>query len=216
MTDIKIRPDNKPKLNIPWLLKMAWRDTRRSRGKLVLFLSSIVLGIAALVAINSFRDSLQVAIDEKARTLIGADLVMGMNKEPDSLALALVDSVRTLGERSDENRMLSMVYFVKSNATRLVQVRALEGGFPYFGTIETEPEDASRTFRQDRRALVDYNLMLQYDAKPGDSVRVGALTFEIAGALHRIPGQTAMTAAVAPVVYIPRQYLPETGLIQRG
>jgi putative ABC transport system permease protein len=216
LTDIKIRPDNKPKLNIPWLLKMAWRDTRRSRGKLVLFLSSIVLGIAALVAINSFRDSLQVAIDEKARTLIGADLVMGMNKEPDSLALALVDSVRTLGERSDENRMLSMVYFVKSNATRLVQVRALEGGFPYFGTIETEPVEASHTFRQDRRALVDYNLMLQYDAKPGDSVRVGALTFEIAGALHRIPGQTAMTAAVAPVVYIPRQYLPETGLIQRG
>ncbi|WP_461488251.1 ABC transporter permease [Pontibacter sp. HJ8] len=195
---------------------MAWRDTRRNRGKLVLFLSSIVLGIAALVAINSFRDSLKLAIDAKARTLIGADLVMGMNKEPDSLAQALVDSVSTLGRRSDENRMMSMVYFEKSNATRLVQVRALEGEFPYFGSIETEPETASRTFRQARRALVDYNLMLQYDAKPGDSVRVGAQTFVIEGALHRIPGQTAMTAAVAPVVYIPRQYLPETGLIQRG
>ncbi|WP_051080658.1 ABC transporter permease [Pontibacter roseus] len=195
---------------------MAWRDTRRSRGKLVLFLSSIVLGIAALVAINSFRDSLQVAIDDKARTLIGADFVMGMNKEPDSLSMALIDSVKTLGERSDENRMLSMVYFVKTNATRLVQVRALEGGFPYFGSIETEPAAASRTFREDRRALVDYNLMLQYEAKPGDSIRVGNLTFAIEGALHRIPGQTAMTAAVAPVVYIPRQYLPETGLVQRG
>jgi putative ABC transport system permease protein len=216
LPDKKIHPDHKPKLNIPWLLKMAWRDTRRSRGRLLLFLSSIVLGIAALVAINSFRDSLKVAIDAKARTLIGADLVMGMNKEPDSLALALVDSVSSLGRRSDENRMLSMVYFVKSNATRLVQVRALEGEFPYFGAIETEPAEASRTFRQDRRALVDHNLMLQYEAQPGDSVRVGALTFEIAGALHRIPGQTAMTAAVAPVVYIPRQYLPETGLIQRG
>ncbi|MHC2990201.1 ABC transporter permease [Pontibacter sp. HJ8] len=216
MSENNFHPDKKSKLNIPWLLRMAWRDTRRNRGKLVLFLSSIVLGIAALVAINSFRDSLKLAIDAKARTLIGADLVMGMNKEPDSLAQALVDSVSTLGRRSDENRMMSMVYFEKSNATRLVQVRALEGEFPYFGSIETEPETASRTFRQARRALVDYNLMLQYDAKPGDSVRVGAQTFVIEGALHRIPGQTAMTAAVAPVVYIPRQYLPETGLIQRG
>ncbi len=195
---------------------MAWRDTRRSRGKLLLFLSSIVLGIAALVAINSFRNSLQQAIDEKARSLIGADLVMAMNKEPDSLAAMLVDSVSNLGRVSNENRLLSMVYFVNSNATRLVQVRALEGDFPYFGTIETDPDNASRTFRQARRALVDYNLMLQYEARPGDSIRVGNQSFLIEGALHRIPGQTAMTAAIAPVVYIPRQYLSETGLIQRG
>ncbi|MBD1396138.1 ABC transporter permease [Pontibacter sp. JH31] len=215
MSDTKPNPD-KPQLNIPWLLKMAWRDTRRSRGRLALFLSSIVLGIAALVAINSFRDSLQLAIDEKARTLIGADLVMGMNKEPDSLSMAIIDSVGTLGKRSDENRMMSMVYFVNSNETRLVQVRALGGEFPYFGAIETKPKEASRSFREDRRALVDHNLMLQYEAEVGDSIRVGALTFAIEGALHRIPGQTAMTAAVAPVVYIPRQYLPETGLIQRG
>ncbi|QCR24929.1 ABC transporter permease [Pontibacter sp. SGAir0037] len=195
---------------------MAWRDTRRNRGKLVLFLSSIVLGIAALVAINSFRDSLQVAIDEKARSLIGADMVIAINKEPDSVSIALVDSIAALGKRSDENRLLSMVYFERTNVTRLVQVRALEGEFPYFGTIETEPENASRSFRNGRKALVDYNLMLQYDAKSGDIIRVGQQSFQIEGELHRIPGQTALTAAVAPVVYIPRQFLPETGLMQRG
>jgi len=197
-------------------LQLAWRDTRRSRGKLMLFLSSIVLGIAALVAINSFRESLQQAIDEKAKTLIGADLVIGTNSKPDSLATVLVDSVRSLGRRSDENRLLSMVYFTNSNGTRLVQVRALEGDFPYFGAIETEPAAASRSFRQGRRALVDHNLMLQYQANPGDSVRIGDTTFEIAGALHKIPGQSALTATVAPAVYIPRQYLDETRLMQRG
>lgn len=203
-------------LRLKWLLKMAWRDTRRSRGRLLLFLSSIVLGIAALVAINSFRYSLNIAIDDKAKTLIGADLVMGMNREPDSVAVALVDSVKSLGSRSDENRLASMVYFIKSDATRLVQVRALEGDFPYFGEIETVPEEASRTFRQGQNALVDYNLLLQYEAHPGDSIRVGNLKFKITGALHHIPGQTALTTAIAPVVYIPRRFLPETGLMQRG
>ena len=52
--------------------------------------------------------------------------------------------------------------------------------------------------------------MLQFDATPGDSIKVGNLTFEIAGALHKIPGQTAITATVAPAVYIPRRYLEET------
>ncbi|MFQ5448344.1 MAG: hypothetical protein ACE5FF_15575, partial [Saprospiraceae bacterium] len=42
-----------------WLLKMAWRDSRRNRGRLLLFISSIVIGIAALVAINSFSGNLQ-------------------------------------------------------------------------------------------------------------------------------------------------------------
>ena len=40
-------------LNFPWLLKMAWRDSRRNRSRLLLFVSSIILGIAAMVAIYS-------------------------------------------------------------------------------------------------------------------------------------------------------------------
>ena len=40
-------------LNFSWLLKMAWRDSRRNRSRLLLFVSSIILGIAAMVAIYS-------------------------------------------------------------------------------------------------------------------------------------------------------------------
>ena len=37
--------------NLNWLIKMAWRDSRRNRGRLLLFTSSIIIGIAALVGI---------------------------------------------------------------------------------------------------------------------------------------------------------------------
>ena len=50
-------------MNTSWLFRMAWRDSRRSRQRLLLFMSAIVLGIAALVAINSFGDNL-ARIDE--------------------------------------------------------------------------------------------------------------------------------------------------------
>jgi predicted lysophospholipase L1 biosynthesis ABC-type transport system permease subunit len=39
-------------------LQFAWRDSRRGRRRLLLFLSAMALGVAALVAIQSFSDQL--------------------------------------------------------------------------------------------------------------------------------------------------------------
>ena len=107
-----------------------------------------------------------------------------------------------------------MIYF--KTGTRLIQVRALEGAFPYYGKLETTPSSAAQTFRNHRAALIDKTLMLQYNAKTGDSVRVGELSFVIAGSLQKAPGQTGLSASIAPVVYIPLRYLEETGLLQKG
>ncbi|MBD0293985.1 MAG: hypothetical protein ICV84_02110, partial [Flavisolibacter sp.] len=70
----------KTALNFPWLLKMAWRDSRRNRLRLLLFVSSIILGIAALVAIYSLGENMRQEIDNQAATLIGADLELSSNK----------------------------------------------------------------------------------------------------------------------------------------
>src|SRR5471030_2734614 len=117
------------KLNLPWLFKMAWRDSRRNRSRLFLFISSIILGIAALVAIYSFGDNLRQNIDDQAATLIGADLVFSANK-PATLAIQkLIDSLGT--DKSQEKSFVSMVLFPKAGGTRLVLVKALQGTFPY-------------------------------------------------------------------------------------
>ena len=63
-----------------WTARMAWRDSRRSRRRLLLFLSSMVLGVAALVAINAFGENLERAVDEQAKTLLGADLSLESNQ----------------------------------------------------------------------------------------------------------------------------------------
>ena len=50
-----------------WIWKMAWRDSRGSRKRLLLFLSSMVIGVAALVAINSFGENLERAVRDVGR-----------------------------------------------------------------------------------------------------------------------------------------------------
>ena len=193
---------------------MAWRDSRRSRSKLLLFTSSISIGIAALVGINSFKENLQDEIDIQAKALLGADLVINTNKPVTREARSLLDSIGS--ERSSESTFASMIYFPRTDGTRLVQIRALSGPYPYYGSIETEPYYAAGDLQNGQYALVDEKLMLQYDVNIGDEVKVGKTTFKITGKLKKIPGQSGISTAVAPVVYIPYYYLYETGLIKKG
>ncbi|RQO79430.1 ABC transporter permease [Pedobacter sp. KBW01] len=204
----------KQRIKLSWLLKMAWRDSRKNRSRLLLFISAIVLGIAALVAVYSFKDNLQKDIDAQAKELTGADLVLDSRKGVSNVMNNMLD---TLGdERSQEKTFASMIYFQKGGGSRLVQMKALKGKYPYYGAIETIPVAAAKSFQLDRNALVDKTLMLQFDAKVGDSVKVGDLSFKILGTLTKAPGQTGISASIAPTVYIPLQYLEKTNLIKTG
>jgi len=200
--------------NIPWLAQMAWRDSRRSRSRLFLFISSIILGIAALVAIYSLGNNLNDEVNNQAATLLGADLEISSNQPATPAIKHLLDSLGN--QRSEQRNFASMVLFTKNNGTRLVQGRALEGAFPYYGSLETAPISAGISFRNKQEALVDETLMLQYNAKVGDSIKVGNINFAIAGKLLNAPGQTGFSSSIAPIVYIPLQYLNETGLTQKG
>jgi putative ABC transport system permease protein len=206
--------DATKRLNLPWLLKMAWRDSRRNRSRLLLFISSIILGIAALVAIYALGDNMRHEIDQQAASLLGADLQITSNREPEGAIRQLTDSLG--GQRSEERSFSSMAYFPKDGGSRLVQVRALQGAFPYYGDLETEPASAGRTFRNSQSAVVDQTLLLQFGAQVGDSVQLGSLRFRIAGNLMSAPGRTGLSASVAPVIYIPLHYLESTGLSQKG
>lgn len=195
---------------------MAWRDSRRSRQRLLLFISAIVLGIAALVAINSFGDNLARSIDEQARELLGADLTLSWNRPPSRQTQQLA---KTFGrDRAYEVSFASLVSIPKTGGVRLAQVKGLQGNFPYYGTWEVEPTSAVTSFRRasSRTALVDDALLVQLGAQPGDSVKVGNQSFLIAGRVLKTPGQAAIAATVAPTVFIPNQSLANTGLLQRG
>lgn len=186
-----------------WILIMALRDFRRNLSRLLLFVSSIVVGIAALVAISSFGENLTKDIDNQAKELLGTDLALENNKP---IGNQKVDSLAT--EMAAEVNFASMVAFPSTGASRLTQVRALEGNFPFYGKLETIPENGDADFRSGgRKALVERNLMAQFNAQVGDEIKVGAVTFTIAGELQKVPGQTGITASVAPAVYIPMAYL---------
>lgn len=192
---------------------MAWRDAKASRARLLLFMASIILGIAAVVSIQLFSSNLKDNIQLQSKALMGADFIIDSRQAPTERAKAIIDS---LNPQASEVNFVSMIAFPKNGGTKLVKVRGLEGAFPFYGTIDTEPYSAATSYQDLGGALVDATLLLQYNVKPGDSIKVGEITIPIAGSLKAIPGSTAISTSVAPPVIIPYRFIEDTKLLQFG
>jgi len=192
---------------------MAWRDAMASKSRLLLFMASIILGIAAVVSIQLFSQNLTDNIQRQSKSLMGADFIIDSDAIPNERAQAIIDSLKP---DATEVNFVSMIAFPKNGGTKLVQVHGLEGNFPFYGTIDAEPAIAASNYQSSGGALVDATLMLQYNIKPGDSIKIGELTLPISGSLKSIPGSNAISTSVAPLVVLPYRFIEATKLLQFG
>lgn len=200
-----------------WILSMAYRDSRKNRSRLFLFISSIILGIASLVAMNSFNENLKRDINNQAAELIGADLELQSNRKPNEETLKFIDSIKSLSlDFSMEERFLSMVRFSKGQGSRFVQVRAVQGVFPFYGTMVTKPSESFEQFGQKNGALLDNSLLLQFNAQINDTIHLGNNQIPILGGLLSQTGRPSISGAMAPNVYVRLSDLQGSGLQQAG
>ncbi|WP_300437894.1 FtsX-like permease family protein [Christiangramia sp.] len=202
------------KAGFKWLLKMAFRDGKASKRKLVLFMASIVLGIAAVVSIQSFSNNLKENIALQSKSLMGADYIIDSDKIPNKRVSFIMDSLG--GPEAREINFASMAAFPGNEGTKLVRVRGIEGNFPLYGELETEPASAAKEFQQEASALVDATLMLQLGIKVGDKIKIGNLVLPVGGALKSVPGSAAIFSSIAPPVLVPHRLIEKTGLVQVG
>ncbi len=198
-------------------VRFAWQDSRGMRRRLVLYVSAMALGVAALVAIRSFGINLERAVEEQSKEVFGSDLEVRRSAAfPDSTE-ALLDSIRTETEAAvvREVSFPSMARFPQSangeGRARLVQIRALDGPYPLYGRVETTPAEAARLVGRDTTgALVDGTLLLQMEAAVGDTIEVGDRSYPIVGQVDGVPGQTDIAGLVGPRVYLPLAALDST------
>ena len=201
------------------LLRLAWRESRTARRRLLLYMSSISLGVAALVAIDSFASNTQRSVREQARVLLGGDVALTTRQQnyPRAIVLAL-DSLNREGVGlAQVSTFASMALVPRTGATRLAQVRAVTPGYPFYGEITTSPAGQWERLQSGPNALVDPTLLVALDARVGDTLTLGYFRFVITGTLVNVPGDVAVAAAaMGPRVYIPERYIKETGLLTFG
>jgi len=197
--------------------RLAWRESRTARRRLLLYMSSISLGVAALVAIDSFAANVQSSLKSQSRTLLGGDVSFTYNAQFPEDAQRALDTIAARG--TPVARVVSfgsMVLAQRSGGTRLAQVKAVGEGYPFYGTVETAPVGRWAQVQAGRRAVVDPALLIALDAQVGDSLTIGYGRFEIIGAVEAMPGDPGFAAAIGPRVYIAERYAAETQLLGFG
>jgi len=199
------------------LTGIAWRESRTARRRLLLYMSSIALGVAALVAIDSFTVNVTTSVHEQSRALLGGDVLLSARARYSERVTTLLDSISRTGVGvARQTTFLSMGAIARTGNTRLVQVRAVSNGYPFYGDIVTEPADAWRTIHDGQHAVIDPSILVSLDAEVGDSLRLGNSTFLISGILRTVPGDLGVQAAVGPRVYMSESQLEATGLLVFG
>lgn len=196
--------------NFSWIFKMAIKDAIQSKNRLIIYISSIVLGIASLVAIQSFRESVKAKINADAKELLGADMLIKSNRPFTPEISKLIDKLG--GKPASEKSFATMVSNPHSDISKLINARALQGNYPFYGVIETEPQLPSSALSTGNYTFVDETVMLQMNLNVGDSIKLGKVYFSIIAIVKKAPGQAGIAASVAPPVYISQKGLDQTGL----
>lgn len=200
-----------------WIVLMAWRDSRQRKARMFLYISSIVLGIAALVALNSFNENLRRDIDLQAAGILGADLELSSRTQPSAEALTFLDSIAQLSEGATrEERFVSMIRFLRTNESRLIQVRGLSAGYPFYGRVEAQPSTSFEGLSDQNNLLLENELMLQFSSNVNDSVQIGEKRLRVAGNILKMPGRTSFSTSMAPSAVMSLEAMRATGLKQVG
>jgi putative ABC transport system permease protein len=196
---------------------LAWRESRTARRRLLLYMSSISLGVAALVAIDSFSANIIQSVKDQSRALMGGDVSFNSSKPIPPKVDSLFDSLSRRGLAfARVTTFPSMAVVPRTSGTRFTQVRGVTDNYPFYGEIVTEPAGRWPLLRQGPNAIVDPALLTSLDARVGDTLRLGFGTFTIVATIKDVPGAAGIAEMLGPRVFIPARYVAETQLLVFG
>jgi putative ABC transport system permease protein len=213
-------PADTPRTLTRALLSLAWRENRATRRRLLLYMSSITLGVASLVAIDSFGASYERSMLARARELWRADVrffLIGPGEFPTRFTTLLDSLDRNGAPVAKATELTTMVIAPHgTGGARLIEMRAVSDRYPLYGEIATEPPGRWPALQSGARAIVDPSVLTSLGVTIGDTLSIGAARFEIAATIVAVAGDLGMQAPIFPRVYVPLRLVAATGLAAAG
>ena len=196
---------------------LAWRMARRemkgSLSKFRIFLSALVLGVAAIGAVGSVAESMRSGIDGNARLLLGGDLeISSRHKRADEAIMAQAQKWGAIANTTEMRAMLRS----PSGERKLVELKAVDEAWPLVGAAKIEGADTLQEGLKTGSALLQPSLLRSLDLAIGDKVKLGEATLIVAGTLTSEPDRTVNFGGFGPRVLISSQTLALTELEKPG
>ena len=202
-------------------LRMSLRELRATWRRLVFFFLCVAVGVGAIVALRSVIQSLRFGLMSEARTMIASDVIVQTNRPWTPEVVGRIDGILAeapIVARSESIETPTMVRPERGSAVaRMVELRAVDGAFPFYGTLKIAGDQPySHGLLEKRGALVGPELLAQLGVAVGDRLLVGAQPFTIRGVIEKEPGRRIGAFSFGARVLIDRADLRETGLLGFG
>jgi putative ABC transport system permease protein len=200
--------------------RLARREMRSGLAGFRLFIACLALGVAAIAGILSFSRAVEEGLRADAREILGGDVAISLlyrEATPEQ-----VEFLKTRGQlvRWIDSRAMARPTKADGRPT-LVQMKAVEPGYPLYGAIELKGGGSLADALAQRDgiwgAVVEEAALRRMNLASGDRVRVGDATVEVRGIIAREPdrGLNAF-ASLGPRLMIPFEAVKESGLVQPG
>ena len=204
-----------------FVFAMAVREMRASWKRLLFFFICIAIGVGAIVALRSVIQSVRHTFAGEARSLIAADAIITSNQALNPDLIAKIDRrLQTAGAESIRSVELATMTRPADRAdgrARMVELRAVEAGFPYYGTMKLAGAQAfDHSLLANFGVLVRPELLAQLDVKVGDRLTIGSQRFTIRGVLESEPGRRLGAFSIGPRVFVDLADLEKAGLVGFG
>lgn len=208
---------------------MAWREIRGSWRQFVFFLACLAVGVGAVVGIELFATNVETLILRDARSLLGGDLEVRVAHELSESGRETLDALRERNvEITHVRELVGMAAappeHSRTQATQLVELKAVEEQYPLYGHVEMTPRQSLHDSLAPVDcpslpcfgAVVQKSLLISLGLQLHDHMKIGQAWFAVTGILVKEPDRVASAFSLGPRVLISRQALHATDLIKPG
>lgn len=198
-------------------LRHVRREMRGGAGRLVFFAGCLGIGVAAVVAIAGLSASFKSGFRDKAKELLGADLVARAYEPlPDELDTALSEIPGAEWMVTREQPQVVQAGSDSDLRSLLAELMVVGPGYPYYGDLELQPKALLTDLLRDNAVVVAPEVLSRMNLNIGDTIRVGDAQFHVAGVANYEPDRITGFMYIGPRVYLSPEAFARSGLQDVG
>ena len=200
--------------------QLAYKELLKNKRFSLFFLLTLSIGFTGFTVVDSLKISIDRSLSVRAKGILAADLAVSARRSLTPEEMTVIK--RSLPSDSTYTGVFESYTMLSSSTnSRLVELKAIEPGYPFYGEIElssgkTITAQSEVEILKEPKIWVFPELLLQLDLKLNDKIKVGEQEFVISDTIIRDSSGVGGGFSFAPPAYVGRVFFENTGLMQKG
>lgn len=189
------------------------REMKRFPFFFLLLFFTLFLGTMGLMGISIITGQVHERLQSNANQLLTSDIAVSARRDLFETEVKSLEEVfRNHPHRSYKIiDIYSMITHLRARASRLVEIRATQEGFPFYGELKV----SEGVFESDK-LYISKDLADLWQVETHDELQIGDITMKVSGVVVDDSSMGLRGFSLAPRIYMPEARLVETGLLKPG